>query len=493
MWRAHAGPQAEVLSRSETEILFGGSRGGGKTEAGLAWMLEPEYTGHPQFRSLVIRRDYDDLDDWIQRARMFYDGQAEIVGNPPVVRWRGGGVTRIGHWKDKTTISKYIGKEYQKMLLEEINQGISSLEEYKMLLGSLRTSVPELRPQVMANTNPGGPGHMWVKKYWIEIEDRILCEGCHGIGCDNCGGDGSIKTGKVVTSRNRCYTDPVSGYTRIFIPSVVTDNPSINETYVRWLNSLPEPLRSAWRDGSWEVFEGQFFGSYGARGRPFSIERESGYGRLFGSLDIGITHNTSFGMYYLDMKGGIHRLFTYKANGGTHRGHAEAIRDRIETFRWTGGVFPVTVWVGHDAWTRTKLREDFVMSPIDEYDDVFRGRGTRFVKANIDRENGCMMMRAAFNEAEGYPQFSYWHEYNRTYEEDMQAMQTDKNHPETYHKVDGDDTPDECRYGVVGLLSLLNIEADKTRRREKKRVSDIVSMSYYSNQYQSMMHETSMG
>jgi hypothetical protein len=133
------------------------------------------------------------------------------------------------------------------------------------------------------------------------------------------------------------------------------------------------------------------------------------------------------------------------------------------------------------------------MSPIDEYDDVFRGRGTRFVKANIDRENGCMMMRAAFNEAEGYPQFSYWHEYNRTYEEDMQAMQTDKNHPETYHKVDGDDTPDECRYGVVGLLSLLNIEADKTRRREKKRVSDIVSMSYYSNQYQSMMHETSMG
>ena len=42
-WDPHSGPQAEALSRSEDEILNGGARGGGKTEAGIAWMAEPEY------------------------------------------------------------------------------------------------------------------------------------------------------------------------------------------------------------------------------------------------------------------------------------------------------------------------------------------------------------------------------------------------------------------------------------------------------------------
>lgn len=29
IWQPHAGPQTEVLTRAESEILFGGSRGGG--------------------------------------------------------------------------------------------------------------------------------------------------------------------------------------------------------------------------------------------------------------------------------------------------------------------------------------------------------------------------------------------------------------------------------------------------------------------------------
>jgi len=39
IWQPHEGAQTEVLLRSEKEILFGGSRGGGKTDAGIAWMI----------------------------------------------------------------------------------------------------------------------------------------------------------------------------------------------------------------------------------------------------------------------------------------------------------------------------------------------------------------------------------------------------------------------------------------------------------------------
>lgn len=490
VWRPHPGPQREALSRSEDELLCGGRRGGGKTDVGLAWMEEPEYINHPMFRGLVVRQDANDLDDWLMRAAEFYRGLATVQGNPPFIRWRKGGVIRTGHWKDKSTIKKYIGKEFHKMLLEELTQGIHTLEEYKLLRSSNRSSIPELHPQIMANTNPGGPGHRWVKEYWIAIPERKVCEACSGFGCEECDQTGGIATGRIATSTNQCYTDPVSGLTRIYIPFGVDDNPSLPESYLRTLNDLPPVLRKAWRDGSWDIIEGQFFVRFGTKIRPWQIGRERAQGRIFGSLDIGISHYTSFGLWYLDSKGLIQRLFTYKANGATHRDHAMAIRDRIETFRWTDGVFPSQVWVGHDAWTRTRMREDFVVSAIDEYEDVFRGKSTRFVKANIDRENGCGQMREAFSERDGIAQVSYWGEYNKTYEDDMQAMQVCENHPETYEKVDGDDTPDEARYGIVGLRSWVANERDTMERRQQNRRETVKNV--VEEEYADMMHETSL-
>ena len=118
--------QARVLARVEREIFTGGSRFGGKTELGLAWLSEPEYTENALFRSLVIRKDYEDLQQWVLRARVFYSGLATISGTPAKIHWRAGGVTDVGHWKDKETISKYIGQEYHKILelsLVELKSG----------------------------------------------------------------------------------------------------------------------------------------------------------------------------------------------------------------------------------------------------------------------------------------------------------------------------------------------------------------------------------
>ena len=67
-WGPQEGLQTEVLTRTEDELLVGGARGSGKTELGLAWGAEPEYILHPKFRGLVIRKDYEDLSDWITRV-----------------------------------------------------------------------------------------------------------------------------------------------------------------------------------------------------------------------------------------------------------------------------------------------------------------------------------------------------------------------------------------------------------------------------------------
>lgn len=473
-WRPEPGGQTIALSRSEDEILCGGKRGGGKSEIGRAWIMEPEYIKNPGYQGLVIRQDANDLDDWLMKMRWKIQGLGQIVGTPPRVQFNSGAIIRTGHWKDKGTISKFQGKEYQKMLFEELTLGFRTLDEYKMLRASCRSSDHSMRPQIMANTNPGGPGHKWVKEYWLEIPERVPCTACNGDPdkirhCEVCEGTGAKRTGRVVSSEFQPYRDPVSGLWRVYIPFGVEDNSKLPPQYTAQLRDLPEPLRSAWLYGLWDALEGQFFRQVGLREQPWDIGPERASGRLFGSLDVGSVHPTSFGLWYMDHHSRFHRLFTYKSKASSHAAHARAIRDRIGSFKWTGGVFPMVVWVGHDAWTKRRMSEDYVRSAIDEYEDVFKdedsGRPlTKFVMANNDREAGCMQMREAFDDKnDGIPQVSYWGQYNKTYEEDLLAMMTDENHPETYEKVDGiDDTPDEARYGIVGLRSWI---AKETRAR----------------------------
>ncbi len=194
------------------------------TDAGQAWLLYDHE--NPKYRGLVIRRNADDLRDWIDRARSFYAGMGDMVGNPPELRFNEGSIVRTGHLKDDNAFSKYQGHEYHRMLVEELTQ-IPSEEQYLKLIASCRSTVQGLKPQVFANCNPDGPGFSWVKK-------RFGIEG--------------TPTEPVWT------TDPDTGLKRVFIPSRVQDNPTLvdnDPAYVSMLNGLPDGLREAWRDGSW--------------------------------------------------------------------------------------------------------------------------------------------------------------------------------------------------------------------------------------------------
>jgi len=257
-WRAHPGPQTEALKSNEFEVLYGGARGGGKTDAGLAWLL---YNVHnPKYRFLVIRRNADDLSDWIDRARTFYAPlKAEITGRPATIKFPSGALGRVGHLKDENAYDHYQGHEYHKVLIEELTQ-IPREDRYLKLLSSCRSTVPEIVPQAFLTTNPGGPGHVWVKNRFIS----------HG----------------PFTS----FTDPISKRDRIYIPARLKDNPTLqlaDPSYEAYLNSLPDQTRKAWLDGNWDVFEGQFFNEWNPDiqvCKPFEIPKE--WARYIG-LDYG--------------------------------------------------------------------------------------------------------------------------------------------------------------------------------------------------------------
>lgn len=216
--------QTIALASNEDEILYGGARGGGKTDAGQAWLLYD--IDKPRYRALVIRRNATDLDDWIDRAKvMFQTAGGVYVGD--TFNFPSGARVRTGHLKDDNAYSKYQGHEYQKLLLEEVTH-ISSESNYEKLLGSCRSTIPEIKPQTFCTTNPDGPGYTWVKKRW-SIPDFP---------------DGVIKT-----------KDERTGRTRVFIPSKVEDNPVLMNTdpgYIKFLQSIQDDdLREAWLNGSW--------------------------------------------------------------------------------------------------------------------------------------------------------------------------------------------------------------------------------------------------
>lgn len=220
--------QEKALVRTEDEILFGGARGGGKTDTGQVFMIEPKYIQHPKYRGLVIRRLSEDLKDWIDRAEYMYKPLgARFVGNPVEIQFPSGAKIRTGHLKDPKAFSKYQGHEYHKMLIEELTQ-IPRESDYEKLIASCRSTIPELPPQVMNTTNPDGDGYDWVKKRW-KIPDQPK---------------------EIVVSK-----DPRTSRTRVFIPSKLEDNEFLqkDDGYKNMLEGLSdETLRKQWKDGSWE-------------------------------------------------------------------------------------------------------------------------------------------------------------------------------------------------------------------------------------------------
>ena len=233
VWYPH--PKQEfALQQLCHEILYGGSRGGGKTDAGLVWLTYG--IENPRYRGLTIRRNADDLSDWVDRAVRFYKPLGAKIGyRPAVIVFSTGAIIRTGHLKDDQAYTKYQGHEYQKMLIEELTQ-IPDEKRYLQLIASCRSTVPELKPQIFCTTNPGGVGHGWVKKRFVDV-----------------------------SSPNTPYIDPLSGRSRIYIPATIDDNPTLvnnDPDYVKQLDALKETdidLWKAWRLGDWNTFVGQFY------------------------------------------------------------------------------------------------------------------------------------------------------------------------------------------------------------------------------------------
>ncbi|HEX7025380.1 MAG TPA: terminase family protein [Gemmatimonadales bacterium] len=282
--------QRAFLQAEEDEVLFGGAAGPGKTEALLIYSIKRRLS-IPGSRGLFARRELTRLErSAIPRSHEILAGTGArfVGGNKNTWTFPNGSVLEFGGAKDPEDVFNYSGAEYDDICIDELTEWEQDM--YLFMVRVCRTTKPGVRPQIRCASNPLNIGHAWVKERWrIDDPDE------HAF----------------TTTIEIPGLGPMQKSFR-YIPSTVFDNPIYakeHPEYVAQLMQLPEPMRSAYLRGDWNVAEGAYFGEWRADLHvcdPFEIP--DGWTR-FRAMDWGFNAPFWIGWFAIDYDG---RLWLYR-------------------------------------------------------------------------------------------------------------------------------------------------------------------------------------
>lgn len=247
-WRPNK-RQAEFLAvpYSVFEKFYGGAAGGGKSEILLADPVIKGLTKHPKFHGIIFRRTFRQLEEsLIPRAKEFYgwDGTtrfgARYNDQKKAFTFPSGATIRFSYLETDNDAKGHQTAQYNYAAFDELTHFTEY--QYIYLTTRVRSSVSDLPAYVSGASNPGGVGHTWCYKRFVEP-----CE-----------------TGHVILSRKLPNgTDSKA----IFIPALLTDNTALvsaDPNYINRLNLLPEAERRALLYGDWHAYSGQAFSEFRA-------------------------------------------------------------------------------------------------------------------------------------------------------------------------------------------------------------------------------------
>ncbi len=245
--------QKEFFDSRARFIAYGGARGGGKSWA-LRRKLIAMCLRFPGIRCLLIRRSLGELKaNHVLPFLREYGAFLSYSSSDSALTLPNGSRIDLGYCDSDRDVLRYQGQEYDVIAIDEATQ----LSEYRfsVLKACLRGVNPFPR-RMYLTCNPGGIGHAWVKRLFVDRKFRA--------------------------GENPADYE--------FIPAKVFDNETLlrsDPDYVRSLESLPERLRDAWLHGRWDVFEGQFFPEFDTAHHVCAPERIPSELKYFAALDYG--------------------------------------------------------------------------------------------------------------------------------------------------------------------------------------------------------------
>ena len=299
VFKPNAGPQTEFLAAGEREVLYGGSAGGGKSFAMLADPLR--YMGHPAFSGLLLRHTTEELRELIFKSQELYPKVWKgIKWSERKMQWVAPSGARLwmSYLDRDQDVMRYQGLAFSWIGFDELTQWASPFA-WNYMRSRLRSTAHDLPIFMRATTNPGGIGHQWVKKMFIDPSP-------FGEAFDAT----DIETGEVLKYPAGHPKAGKSLFKRRFIPARLSDNPYLSESgdYEAMLLSLPEHQRKQLLEGDWDIKEGAAFTEFDRRihvVKPFPIPNnwvkfracDYGYGSYSGVLWFAVSPDEQLVVY----------------------------------------------------------------------------------------------------------------------------------------------------------------------------------------------------
>jgi hypothetical protein len=261
-------------------VLYGGALGGGKSRFlrwyALRFLISCYIRGFRNVNLMLACEDYPSLKDrqlqkislefppWLGKNYTDHKdyGRCFILN-----KTFGSGVICFRNLDDP---SKYASAEFACILVDEITK--NDYETFNFLRTRLRwVGMDDLDCKFIGATNPGGPGHAWVKQLWISKDFP------------------------------REFKYPLD-YSKVFdfIPSKAEDNPYLDTNYWAMLHTLPERMRKAFKDGNWDLFVGQVFTEWREAYHVIDPVTPPDGSLIYMTFDWGFGAPFSMGWWYVD-------------------------------------------------------------------------------------------------------------------------------------------------------------------------------------------------
>lgn len=262
------------------EALYGGAAGGGKSEALL--MAALMYVDVPNYSAIIFRLSLTDLqqnEGLLSRALEWLSPWPEVKYVPHLhtFKFPSGARLTFGFMGNYTAWQHYQGASYQFIGWDELTQH----QEYYYLemMSRLRrvkchkhggreggalpddpncveclqyAGLSRVPLRVRSTSNPGGPGHLWVKKRFKIHRDRATGNWVSGVAH------------------------------RPFIAATFLDNPALDqESYAQSLEELDEARRAQLKEGDWDKlssgrYKQEWFREYSYHGGYYSLHLPGG-------------------------------------------------------------------------------------------------------------------------------------------------------------------------------------------------------------------------
>lgn len=411
---------AETIERVPV-TFYGGAKGGGKSKGIRDIMLLRRFL-YARTHGGLFRRTYKELEgNHIRPLFKEYPALKEYWNeSKKLLTLPNGSTLEFCHCENEQDVTLYQGREFEDLAIEEAGQWTEQM--FRTLYGSNRSSTPGFKPRCLLSGNPGGVGHGWLKRTFVERRFKP-------------------------NERSQDYA---------FVQALVTDNPALLENdpdYIHKLDSEPnEALRKAYRFGDWDIFAGQFFTEIRREVhliKPFTIPP---HWNRFGAYDFGFNHPGAFGWFANDEDGNV---FLYR----------EFVKAKLRIDQYakellkhpdTAELYPIVA--GHDCWAKKNVLNEQSPPTIAE---EFQTHGIMLKRANIDRIQGATQVRnymAWQNLADGRekPRFFIFDTCPIIFD-CLTRMLHDPDRVEDVLKVDaaegdpmtGDDPYDMVRYGLM--------------------------------------------